>query len=86
MNPSTVPLNTPLKPIRDTNAQDTVLDCTLKYKPRNPHWENTWTKKIIIIVHSFNVNPVKPSLGKLGKNPQKKTISLPPFLCKQVEV
>jgi hypothetical protein len=27
----------------------------------------------------FNINPIKPSLGKLGKNPQKKTISLPPF-------
>jgi hypothetical protein len=36
MNPSAVPLNTPLKPIRDTNAQDTVLDCTLKNEPRNP--------------------------------------------------
>jgi hypothetical protein len=34
----------------------------------------------------FNINPVKPSLEKLGKNPKKKTISLPPFLCKQVEV
>lgn len=34
----------------------------------------------------FNINPVIPSLGKLGENPQKKTISLPPFLCKQVEV
>jgi hypothetical protein len=27
----------------------------------------------------FNINPV-------GKNPEKKTISLPPLLCKQVEV
>jgi hypothetical protein len=38
-------------------------------------------QKIIIIVHSFHINPIKPSLGKLGKNPQNKTISLPPFLC-----
>jgi hypothetical protein len=36
MNPSTVSLYTPLKPIWDSNAQDTSLDCTLKYKPRNP--------------------------------------------------
>jgi hypothetical protein len=27
----------------------------------------------------FNISPIKPSLGKLGENPQKKTISLPPF-------
>jgi hypothetical protein len=32
INTSTLPSNTPLKPIRDTDAYDIVLDCTLKYK------------------------------------------------------
>ncbi len=84
-NPSTLSSNTPLKPTRDINSQDTILDCTLKYKPRNPRWENTWTKNH----HHCALIQYKPHnilIGKTWENSQKKTISLPPYLCKQVEV
>jgi hypothetical protein len=50
----------------------------VKYKSRNPHWENTWTK-IIIKVLSFNVKPHKTLIGKTQEKSSKETISLPPF-------
>jgi hypothetical protein len=45
----------------------------VKYEPRKPNWENTWTK-IIINMHSFNIKPHKTLIGKAWEN-----ISLPPF-------
>jgi hypothetical protein len=55
-----------------------MLDCTLKINPKTPLGK--YLDKNHHHCAPFNINPVKPSLGKLGKNPQKKIISLPPFL------
>jgi hypothetical protein len=62
MNPSTVPLNTPLKPIWDTNSQDTVLDCTLKYKPRNPIGKMLGQKLSLLCTILYK--PLKTLVGK----------------------
>jgi hypothetical protein len=50
----------------------------MKYKSRNFHWENTWTK-IIINVHSFNVKLCKTLIEKTWEKSSKETMSLPPF-------
>jgi hypothetical protein len=71
MNLSTVPLNTPLKPIWDTNAQDTLLYCTLKYKPRNPIGKILAQKSSSLCTILYK--PLETLIGKnLGKNLKRK--------------
>jgi hypothetical protein len=69
MNPSTVPLNTPLKPIQDTNAQDTILDCTLNYRPRNPIGKMLGQKSssLCTILYKTLKTLIGKNLGKILK-------------------
>jgi hypothetical protein len=73
-NPSTVPSNTPLKPKRDANAQDTMLDCTLKYKPRNPIGKLLRQKSSSLCTIQYK--PHKTLIGKTWEKSSKENHKL----------
>jgi hypothetical protein len=70
--------------MQDTNAQDTVLYCTLKYKPRNPIGKILGQKSSSLCTIQYK--PHKTLIEKTWEKSSTENHKLTTILCKQVEV